>query len=89
MAITNDNGHRISYDCDSLIRELESDIQEFGKDFLVDAVTKDIEGVKVYTDYNFSEDNKMPFDDLDSTESVEIIKASDLLEIFKQQNKIL
>lgn len=66
-------------------RELKRDIREFGGDKLIDAIVVQQCGVDIYKDYDFAP-IKM---ELEKGERVVRTTASALLEIFKQQNKIL
>ena len=88
MAIKNDKGQLISYDSDTLINELLEDIGEFGKENLLEVITEEKYGVKIYKDYIFADDTPMPFE-LADNEQIEIIRADKLLEKYYEQNKIL
>lgn len=83
---------KISYDSGKLIAELEKDIEEFGPNFECWVWFKNIDGVKVYTDYDFK---GAPLDDeeiqiaKENGEEFEILKAVHLLKKLEQQNEIL
>lgn len=57
MAFMNKAGIKISYDCQSLIDELKQDIEEFGSHLILNVVVQDVEGVTIYKDYNFIEND--------------------------------
>lgn len=77
MAIFDNDGNRISYDSDDLIRELKADIDEFGK-FKVKAYYKRENGAKLYTDYQFEED--------EPEGSYDLVDAAFLLKYLNKQN---
>lgn len=58
MAIINNSGILISFDCENLISEVKQDIIEFGADNAVHAVCKNRQGVKIVTDYIYDITNK-------------------------------
>lgn len=58
MAFRNTLGKSISYDCSELIEELKADIAEFGGDKMLEVVTEEQEGVTIYKDYNFIDDDE-------------------------------
>lgn len=58
MAIINNSGILISFDCENLISEVKQDIIEFGADSAVYAVCKTRQGVKIVTDYIYDITNK-------------------------------
>lgn len=58
MAIINNSGILISFDCENLISEVKQDIIEFGADSAVYAVCKTRRGVKIVTDYIYDITNK-------------------------------
>lgn len=92
MAFRTPGGIAVSYDCEDLIRELTRDILEFGKDLEVEVVTDSRNGVKIYKDYNFIRHGDEPdgFEfDLLPYESMERIKAMDLLKLYEEENEIL
>lgn len=97
MAIQNKDGLLVSYACEDLIEELERDLQEFGDgNEKVYVIVENRDGVKIYKDYNFMEDPEdesdtpgRGFGELLENESVEIIKMSELLDKYRQQNSII
>lgn len=88
MAFINEHGQKISYNCPELIKELQRDIDEFGGDMLVEAVTKEQHGVKLYIDYNFIDSSAEPTP-LSENESLNIMTATALMELLKMENEIL
>ena len=96
MAIQNKDGLWVSYACEDLIEELKSDLQEFGDgNEKVYVIVENRDGVKIYKDYNFIEDPEDEsdtqghgFGELLGSESVETITMAELLDKYKQQNKI-
>ncbi|API89070.1 hypothetical protein BKP56_07300 [Marinilactibacillus sp. 15R] len=77
MAIIGEDGIKYSYDSGDLIRELKADIEEFGN-FKVKAYYKRENGAKLYTDYQFQEDN------LEGT--YDLVDAAFLLKYLNKQN---
>lgn len=81
------NGINYSYDSEDLIKELKMDIVEFGKDKEFYAWYKIIEGVKIYTNYDFILDEKpLSAQEIKPDEKVEIISGFELLAKLKKQN---
>ncbi|WP_212745573.1 hypothetical protein, partial [Marinilactibacillus psychrotolerans] len=68
---------RISYDSGDLIRELKADIEEFGN-FKAKAYYKRENGAKLYTDYQFEEDNLKG--------NYDLVDAAFLLKYLNKQN---
>ncbi|MCM1221741.1 MAG: hypothetical protein NC548_45445 [Lachnospiraceae bacterium] len=89
MAFLNSEGRRISYDCEDLIEELEQDIMEFGGDLLLEVVTEERQGVTIYKDYNFIENDEKSAFILSGNEKMKKITASALLILYKKENEIL
>lgn len=90
MAFINPDGMHISYECEDLIKELEADISEFGGDTVVTVWCKDIEGVTIYTNYDFIiEDEPLKDDEIEDDERIVSMTMSSLLMLLKQQNKTL
>lgn len=89
MAFTNKYGQKISYDCQELIKELKEDIVEFGGDIIIEVVTEEREGVTLYKDYNFIDDNEETDFVLNDNEKLERITASALLVLYEKENEIL
>lgn len=93
MGLIGDSGQNISYDSDEMIAELKEDIASFG-DFECWAWIKKINGVKIYTNYDFKE-SVSPLSTYEinqakeNGEQFEILKAKHLLELLEKQNEIL
>jgi len=83
----NKYGEKISYDCSDLLKELMQDIEEFGSDLMVEVITEVHDGVKLYLDYFPLEDSSLPT--IKDSERVEILKATDLLSLYIEENKTL
>lgn len=89
MAFRNALGKAISFDCSELMEELKADIVEFGGDMIVEVVTEEKEGVTIYKDYNFIDDEEKSVFVLKKSERVQQMTASALLVLYEQENKIL
>lgn len=89
MAFLNGNNRRISYDCNDLIEELREDIAEFGGDLMVEVVTEEREGVLLYKEYNFIDNDTETAFKLQLGENVQRMTATALLELYKLENSIL
>lgn len=76
MAVIGKDGVKYSYDSDNLIQELESDIEEFGNE-TVRSYYKKKNGVKLYYDYQFHEDDVIGgrYDELDMKSLLQYLKA--------------
>lgn len=82
----------ISYDSGEMITELKEDIASFG-DFECWAWIKKIDGVKIYTNYDFKDGaTQLTKDEVktahENGEQFEILKAKHLLELLEKQNEI-
>ncbi len=89
MAFMNKAGIKISYDCQSLIDELKQDIEEFGSHLILDAVVQDVEGVTIYKDYNFIENDPATEFTLEPGERVVKMTAATLLMMYEKENESL
>lgn len=78
MAIIGKDGIKYSLDCENLIEELEADIEEFGNETVRAYYHRD-NGVKLYYDYQFIED-----DPLEGKSDVSDMQS--LLQYLKAQN---
>jgi len=76
MAIIGKDGMKYSYDSDDLIQELEADIEEFGNETVRAYYHRD-NGVKLYYDYQFIEDDQLEgkSDQLDMKSLLQYLKA--------------
>lgn len=89
MAFMNKAGIKISYDCQSLIDELKQDIMEFGSHLILDVVVQDVEGVTIYKDYNFIENDPATEFTLEPGERVVKMTAATLLMMYEKENELL
>lgn len=89
MSFINNLGHKISYDCEELIEELKQDIEEFGGDMLVEVVTEEYEGVTLYKDYNFIDDDEDTAFILAENEKMVRMTATALLILYEQENQLM
>lgn len=85
----NKAGIKISYDCQSLINELKQDIEEFGSHLILDVVVQDVEGVTIYKDYNFIENDPTTEFTLEPGERVVKITAATLLMMYEKENELV
>lgn len=81
--------NNISFESSELISELKNDIAEFGEDLIMYAWYRVINGVKIYTNYDFIVDD-MPLieKEVNVGEVLTKIKAGELLRRLENQNKI-
>lgn len=89
MAFMNKAGIKISYDCQSLIDELKQDIEEFGSHLILDVVVQDVEGVTIYKDYNFIENDPATEFKLEPGERLVKMTAVTLLMMYEKENGLL
>lgn len=89
MAFMNKAGIKISYDCQSLIDELKQDIEEFGSHLILDVVVQDVEGVTIYKDYNFIENDLATEFTLEPGERIVKMTAATLLMMYEKENELL
>ena len=89
MAFMNKAGIKISYDCQSLIDELKQDIEEFGSHLILDVVVQDVEGVTIYKDYNFIENDSATEFTLEPGERIVKMTAATLLMMYEKENELL
>ena len=88
MAFMNKAGIKISYDCQSLIDELKQDIEEFGSHLILDVVVQDVEGVTIYKDYNFIENDPVTEFTLEPGERIVKMTAATLLMMYEKENEL-
>ncbi len=79
---------KISYECQDLINELAQDIFEFG-DIEVYVWVKNIYGKKIYTNYDFIDNDPIQPEEIGEGEEITTMKATKLLRLLIKQNKIL
>lgn len=89
MAFVNKNGERISFECDKLIEELRSDIQEFGGDKLVAVWCRKERGVEVYVNYDFYDAENPILEAELRDEYIKTMTMTALLILLEKQNEIL
>ena len=89
MAFMNKAGIKISYDCQSMMDELEQDIAEFGSRLILDVVVQDVEGVTIYKDYNFIENDPETEFTLEPGERIVKMTAATLLMMYEKENELL
>ena len=90
MGLRNSEGKIISYECSGLIAELKEDIAEFGGDKVVAVWCKEYEGVIIYTNYDFIEDEMLlSKSEIKGGEFIKKMTMSALLVILKKQNEAI
>lgn len=90
MAFINEDGKSISYECSDLITELKQDIAEFGGNKVVAVWCKEYEGVIIYTNYDFIEEEEpLRESELKDREFLKQMTMSALLIVLEKQNSIL
>lgn len=89
MSFINEYNENISYECPELIEELKQDILEFGGDTIVKVWCKDVDGVTLYTNYDFAAE-ELPIQDneLDEDEYIKDITMNELLGYLEKQNSL-
>jgi hypothetical protein len=85
----NKAGIKISYDCRNLIDELKQDIEEFGSHLILDVVVQDVEGITIYKDYNFIENDPATEFTLEPGERIVKMTAATLLMMYEKENELL
>lgn len=89
MAFINADGKSISFECSELIEEVKEDIQEFGGSKIVAVWCKEYEGVILYTNYDFIDENKpLRESELKEGEFLKQMTMSALLLVLEKQNSI-
>lgn len=86
MAFRNALGMAVSFDCTELIKELKKDIAEFGGEKLLQVVTEERNGVTIYKDYNFIDDEGDTEFDLSKGEAIQKMTATALLLLYEEEN---
>ena len=84
MAITGKSMEQISYDCEDLIESLKLDISEYGKSCRVYAISEILQGVEIYTGYEYTDRIQ-----LKQGQKYTLMSASQLMDILQKQNSIL
>lgn len=89
MALINQNNTHIIYESSELIADLQQDILEFGNDYIVAVWYKEIDGVTVYTNYDFiNEDSQIDQSELQDGEKIKPMTMGALLVALEQQNSM-
>ena len=89
MALINQNDTHIIYESLQLIADLKQDILEFGNDYIVAVWCKEIDGVTVYTNYDFiNEDSPIDQSELQDGEKIKPMTMGALLTALEQQNSL-
>lgn len=89
MALINQNNTHIIYESSELIADLKQDILEFGNDYIVAVLYKEIDGVTVYTNYDFiNEDSPIDQSELQDGEKIKPMTMGALLVTLEQQNSM-
>lgn len=89
MALTNKYGENISYDCTELIEKLKADIKKYGDERIVEVVTEERAGVKIYKDYKLKNDEINIVRALSPSEKVEHVTATALLMMYDMEKSII
>ena len=84
MAITGKSMEQISYDCEDLIESLKLDISEYGKSCRVYAISEMMQGVEIYTGYEYTDRIQ-----LKRGQKYTLMSAGQLMDILQKQNSIL
>lgn len=84
MAIAEIKGVQISYECEDLIESLELDISEYGKSCRVYAISEMMQGVEIYTGYEYTDRIQ-----LKRGQKYTLMSAGQLMDILQKQNSIL
>lgn len=89
MALINQNDTHIIYESLELIADLEQDILEFGNDYIVAVWYKEIDGVTIYTNYDFiNEDSPIDQSELQEGEKIKLVTMGALLVALEQQSSM-
>ncbi len=90
MAFINADGKSVSFECFELIEELRNDIREFGGSKIVAVWCKEYEGVILYTNYDFiDEDQPIKSSEIKEGEFLKQMTMSALLVVLEKQNSII
>lgn len=79
----------VTFESGELIRELKRDILEFGTGKEIAVWCRDYEGVTLYTNYDFINDEKINSTDCNSVEYIKIMTMGELLPLLERQNAII
>ena len=84
MAIAGTKGEYVSYECEDLIESLKLDISEYGKSCRVYAISEMMQGVEIYTGYEYTDRIQ-----LKQGQKYTLTTAGQLMDILQKQNSIL
>ena len=84
MAIAEIKGVQISYECEDLIESLKLDISEYSKSCRVYAISEMMQGVEIYTSYEYTDRIQ-----LKRRQKYTLMSAGQLMDILQKQNSIL
>lgn len=84
MAIAEIKGVQISYECEGLIESLKLDISEYGKSCRIYAISEMMQGVEIYTGYEYTDRIQ-----LKRGQKYTLMSAGQLMDILQKQNSIL
>lgn len=85
MAVRNDKGKLISYECSDLIADLKENIKELGSDKKLSAMTRYKDGILVYTNYMVHVYNTPKY----KRDNLVDMTAGELLKLLELQNSII
>lgn len=89
MALINQNDTHVIYESSELIADLKQDILEFGNNHIVAVWYKEIEGVTIYTNYDFiDEDSPIDQSELQEGEQIKPMTMGALLTALEHQNSM-
>lgn len=89
MVLINQNDTHVIYESSELIADLKQDILEFGNNHIVAVWYKEIEGVTIYTNYDFiDEDSPIDQSELQEGEKIKPMTMGALLVALEQQNSM-
>lgn len=89
MAFENKNGEKIRFECSELIEELREDIEEFGGKMIVAVWCRKYNGVEIYTNYDFfEEESPIEESELRDGEYIKQMTMTALLILLEKQNEI-
>lgn len=89
MALINQNDTHVIYESSELIADLKQDILECGSNHIVAVWYKEVEGVTVYTNYDFiNEESPIEQSELQEGEKIKPMTMGALLVALEQQNSM-
>lgn len=89
MALIDQNDTHVIYESSELIADLKQDILECGSNHIVAVWYKEVEGVTVYTNYDFiNEESPIDQSELQEGEKIKPMTMGALLVALEQQNSM-